>query len=106
MIMLNVGDRVKVKGTKSDARRWWDVKAVDQRYVILTRQADFQPKDVIFYSIIDWERGVRGPCNLIFGFDVSPPDGPDNLLDALNTEHVEVSSRNYIQAEVVEVRCV
>jgi hypothetical protein len=104
--MLNVGDRVKVKGTKADARRWWTVRAVDQRYVILTRQADFQPKGVIYYSIIDWERGVRGPCNLIFGYDVTLPQGPDNLLNDLNFAHVEVSYRNNIEAEVLEVRCV
>lgn len=35
--------------------------------MVLTRQADFQPKGVLCYTIIDWERNLRGPCDLSGG---------------------------------------
>ena len=46
-------------------RRWWTVRAEDERFTVLTRQAEFVPKGILRYTIIDLERGVRGPCNLI-----------------------------------------
>lgn len=57
-----VGAKVKLA---RDGRRWWDVRAADNRFAILTRQAEFKPKGELRYTILDSTRGVRGPCNLI-----------------------------------------
>lgn len=56
------GARVKLRG---DSNRWWDVRIADGRFAICTRQAAFKPKGDVYYTILDVERGVRGPCNLI-----------------------------------------
>jgi hypothetical protein len=110
---LNVGDRVRL-AHDSTRRRWWTVRAADGRYVVLTRQRDFRPKGELYYTIIDWERGVRGPCDLIGqGWDVESPGGCEALLRALGMVikpgpveeiSVEVSYRNNVPIEVLEVR--
>lgn len=54
-IPLNVGDSVQFR----ESRRWWKVRAVSERFVILT--SPFNLRRTVLYSIIDWRRGVRGP---------------------------------------------
>jgi len=119
---LNVGDRVKLGGSsRGEARLWWQVRAADERFVVLTRQAPFESKGTSLYTIIDYDRGVRGPCNLIGnGYDVDEPGGCDALLAELNahlamsaelrslpagssveSRGVEVSHRNNVPIEVL-----
>lgn len=67
-----VGSRVKLT---RDGNRWWDVRAADERFAILTRQAAFKPKGEVCYTILDAVEGVRGPCNLIGqGWHETMPD--------------------------------
>jgi hypothetical protein len=105
-LSLSANSRVKF----ANDNKWWTVRAADGRYAILTRQADFKPKGTSFYTIIDWERDLRGPCNLIGqGWDIDEPEGPETLLAALNgpDEHgltVEVSYRNNVPIDIREVR--
>jgi hypothetical protein len=126
--VLSVGDRVRFSHPTGERRYWWDVRAVDERYVVLTRQANFKPRGEMFYTIIDWGRGLRGPCNLggqgwDFGEDL---DGDARkLLRALNAHleaerwfkgkpagtsrpmieaEVEVSYRNNVRIEIAETR--
>lgn len=92
-------------------RNWWTVQGRDDRYVILTRQAPFRPKGQSQYTILDFKRGVRGPCNRIGqGWDF---DGRDHrvaareLLDALNGRDefpVEISHRNNVPIDVEETQ--
>lgn len=84
--LFAVGDRARLlHGSPNDARRWWTVEAVDTRFVVLTRQADFRPKGEHSYTIIDWVRDLRGPSNQLGqGWSVDEPGGSDSLLRALN----------------------
>ena len=125
-IALAVGDRVRLlRG--GEYTRWWDVRAADDRFVVLTRQRSFKPKGELLYTVIDWERGVRGPCNLVGqGWNVEEPGGCDALLRALNAhlDHMahlstvpagvsvpvpdeitcEVSYRNNVPIEIADIR--
>lgn len=49
----------------ADDRHWWTIQATDQRWIIAVRQADFRPKGVLCYTIVDTASGIRGACNLI-----------------------------------------
>lgn len=62
-LALAVGDKVKFE----EDRKWWLVKAVSENFVALTRPVEFKPhdSDEVYYTVIDWRNGVRGPCNLI-----------------------------------------
>lgn len=89
---LVVADRIRLKHGGHE-NRWWTVKAVDERFVVVTRQEEFKPKGVSCYTILDWVRGVRGPCDLSGqGWDVDEPNGCAELLRALNY-HLEVDAR-------------
>lgn len=126
-----VGAKIKLRG---DSNRWWDVRIADDRFAICTRQAAFKPQGEVFYTILDFKEGVRGPCNLIGqGWDTYMSDeacrelleelrigaktaawnGGDRSFDidahlAWMTEHqrfgVEVSHRNRVSLHINEVR--
>lgn len=102
---LAVGDRATLGwGSKADATRWWTVRAADERFTILTRQRDFHTKGELVYTIIDRQRDVRGPCNLIGqGYDVGAEGGCDRLLADLRSGAVEVSYRNNVRVQVVDL---
>lgn len=109
MVKLKVGDRVRLEFDIPS--RWWDVRAADDRYVVLTRQREFKPRGTLVYTIIDWERDVRGPCDLLGqGWDVESESGCDALLRALNANErddeisTQVSYRNNVPVEVLAVR--
>jgi hypothetical protein len=46
-------------------RQRYTVMARNERYVIMAKP--FNAQKTYLYSIADLERGVRGPCDLIFG---------------------------------------
>lgn len=88
--VLRVGEQVRL-GHDSNRARWWTVRVSDERYSILTRQADFRPKGQMLYTIIDTVRGVRGPCDLIsmrwdmtMRWDMSRDEDCADMLRALN----------------------
>lgn len=68
-------------------RRWWTIRAVDDDYAVVTRQAEFEPRGVVVYTIVDSGQGVRGPCNLLGGgwaFEPTDLEGSaEDLLHAL-----------------------
>lgn len=129
-VELAVGQQVKFSYPRSERRAWWTVRAVsaDGRWAVLTRQAPFQPKGKVVYTIIDWERGVRGPCDLLGqGWDFKTDlvvDG-QRLIRALEARReteawfkgkplgtsrpvtepeVEVSYRNNVEIQIAKVK--
>ncbi|WP_422758977.1 hypothetical protein [Paenarthrobacter sp. C1] len=88
---LHEGSRVRLgQGTRPKA--WWTVRAMDDRFTILTRPASNTARGSE-YAIIDNVRALRGPCDLIGqGWDVDAEQGCQKLLRALNF-HLEVVAR-------------
>lgn len=83
---LAVGQKVLLAHAAPPNRKW-EVQAVNDRFVVLTQQRPFHPRGEVQYTIIDWDRGVRGPCNLIgqgWTFHVeSLRQDAEKLLDGL-----------------------
>lgn len=107
MNTLTTGMQAKLSGRGE--RRWWTVRAADERYVILTMQAEFQPKGVLWYTIADFQEGRRGPCNLVGqGWDLTddPNVGCAALLDALIAGEVQISHRNNRTLAVLATRTI
>lgn len=126
-----VGTQVRLTG---DGRRWWDVRIADERFAILTRQAEFRPTGQVCYTILDVREGVRGPCNLIgqgwsatmadeecrkllsalqIGAKVQAWNAGDHSFDifavlkeadAAGHGHVGISHRNRVSLDLGEVR--
>ncbi|TFD16197.1 hypothetical protein E3T26_04765 [Cryobacterium sp. TMT1-21] len=59
-ISLEVGDQVKLR-----PRGRWTVRAVSANFAALVRQVPFAKKGTLQYTVIDWRKGIRGPCDLI-----------------------------------------
>ncbi|MDF2994279.1 MAG: hypothetical protein K0S37_4793 [Microbacterium sp.] len=121
---LQLNERVKFSG--DDSRYWWTVRAADDRFAVLTRYAPFR-KRPIAYTIIDTERDLRGPCDLIgqgWDFNTESDDtigtsarklltalrgGIDTLDDEslpdderISIPAVEVSHRNNVPIDIIE----
>jgi glycine betaine/choline ABC-type transport system substrate-binding protein len=93
------GDKFKAVGE----RRRYTVMAADDRFVIAVKP--FAALKTYLYTIADREKGVRGPCNLIFGVpsDFSTSEGADKALALLAAGEMEVSGRRYKPLEPEEV---
>lgn len=106
---LAVGDKLRFhdEGT-ADKRWWWEVRAADDRYTIVTHPAAFAPKGTqMAYAIVDHHAGVRGPCNLLGGgydFLPDPDDASRRLLKELNAGILELSHRRSVPLGTIELR--
>lgn len=97
---LERGDRVQF----AENSRWWEVRANDGRWAILTRQAAFEPKGTLRYTIVDQDHGHRGPANTLGqGWDVEEEGGCEELLAALQAHEFGITTRNRVEARIVAV---
>jgi hypothetical protein len=87
--MSDVGSKVLMDGERQRYR----ITARDDRFVIMTKP--FNARHTYLYSIADRKRGVRGPCNLIFGppSKLDTEDGAAEALGMLQTGEMDVSYR-------------
>jgi len=109
---LTVGEQV----TLDDLSRW-TVKAVTPNFAALTRSVteadraehrDRFDDDVnfeelrgdVFYTVLDWRNGLRGPCNLIgqsYGDGEYTVAECAEMLAEFEAGELEVSHRNWVR---------
>lgn len=87
---LKPGDPVFVLGEV----RPYKVKCRDQRYIICTKP--YNPKHTVMYFIIDLERGVRGPDNMVFCSGYETQEQCEERLKELQCGQIEVSHRHCV----------
>lgn len=77
-------------------RQRYTVQARNDRFVIMTKP--FNAQHTYLYTIADLQRGVRGPCNLIFGLpcDVNTLAGATEALGWIERGEMEVSHRRCV----------
>lgn len=94
---LRPGDSVTFAGERQAYR----VRAASGRFAILTKP--FNLRKTVLYSIIDWERGVRGPDNMIFshGYE-SDPDIAERMQELLEGS-IEVSHRRELPIDIIKL---
>ena len=88
-------------GTKiwfSSERHGYTVRASNTAFAILTKP--FNAQKTVLYTIIDWERGIRGPSNLIFNIGAETDEQCSQLLDMLTSGEIEVSSRRCVKLDI------
>lgn len=99
-MILHKGDRVWFKGDKKPFR----VRAANEKFAICTKPYNFQPKTVI-YTIVDFEWGMRGMDNMIFGiYSYYSDEECEEALQALINGDLEVSSRTHKHTRIEIVR--
>lgn len=95
-----VGSRVYFEGERMP----YTVQARDERFIICTKP--FAARRTVIYSIIDLERDVRGPDNMVFGGGYETRDDCEHRLAELMNPNgdMEVSRRNCVTLAVAKVK--
>ncbi|PZR55250.1 hypothetical protein DNL40_02445 [Xylanimonas oleitrophica] len=107
---IHVGDRIRFTGDPST--RWWTVRARDERFIIATRQAAFEPGGTLRYTVVDltgWTHRyngvgpgvVRSSLNTLGGgWDLGPEgEGCDEILAELQAGRFELSVRRVLHVD-------
>lgn len=90
-IVMRVGDKVGFSGEKQS----YTIRAMSSRFAICTRP--FNPQRTVIYTIVDTEKMVRGPNNLVFNvYDYATDEGCMESLRDLESGEIEVSRRRSV----------
>lgn len=54
---MSVGDRIRFMPQKGN--RWWTIRARDERFIVVTQQAPFEPKGELWYAVVDLRRPYK-----------------------------------------------
>lgn len=98
--MLEKGQKIWFK----DCKKSFKVRCANNSFAICTQPYNFKPETVI-YTIIDFERNVRGTDNLVFGIhDYYSDEDCENALNDLVSGDMEVSYRNYVELDIEKIK--
>ena len=90
---LKVGDPVYVWKEVRPYR----VKCRDERFIICTKP--YNPQHTVMYFIIDLEKGIRGPDNMVFCSGYETQEQCEERLKELQTGWIEVSQRHCVKLD-------
>lgn len=98
-MVLPVGTKIKM----DSERLRYTVQAANDRFAIMTKP--FNARRTYLYTITDLKRGVRGPCNLIFGLpcNVNSPEGATEALTMIESGEMEVTHRHHLDLTPAEL---
>lgn len=93
---IPIGAKIWFAGEKQG----YTVKASNVAFCVLTKP--FNAQKTVLYTIIDWESGIRGAENLVFGMGAETTELCEEMLERLTNGESEVSSRNYVDLDIVK----
>lgn len=89
------------------AKIWFDnekqgytVRASNAAFCICTKP--FNAQKTVLYCIIDWEQGIRGPENILFGVGAETDEQCQDMLERVTQGESEVSGRYYRKTAIVK----
>ena len=98
--IYKVGDKIKFKSEKQQ----YTVQACNEKFAVCTKP--FNLMKTVLYSVIDFDRNIRGTENLIFGMGAETREQCEQMLVRLTTNETQVSSRNCMELDIDEkCRC-
>ena len=97
-----LGAKVFVEGEK----RPYTVRVRSDRFAVCTKP--FNPQRTVLYFILDAERGMRGPENLIFGMGAETTEDCQEMLERLESpdDPTEPSHRHSVEWTPNSIRVV
>jgi len=112
---IAVGDKIRFTPCAS-GKRYWTVRARDERFIVATMQAPFRPKGDLWYTVVDltgWQDKryngagngvVRSSLNTLGGgWDLGPEgEGCQEVLGALQSGEWELSHRRVVNVDTIE----
>ena len=99
---LKKGDKVWFLNNK----KAFTVRACNDRFAICTQPYNLRPQTVV-YTIIDFERNVRGMDNYVFGlYDYYSDEDCEQALKSLISGEMEVSYRRgkYVELDIYKIK--
>ena len=111
---IRVGD--KIRFDPNGGRRWWTVRDRDERFIVATAQAPFQPKGELWYTVVDltgWQEKryngagngiVRSSLNTLGGGWDCDDEGIAEIIPALRSGSWELSHRRVANVWSIEHR--
>lgn len=97
MTTVQVGDRIKF----SSERQSYRVCAADGRFAVCIKP--FNARKTTLYTIVDFERGVRGPDNIIFSQGYETDEDAKRALGQLQRGEIEVSHRRHVALDIEKI---
>mgnify|MGYP000539358961 CR=1 FL=1 len=92
--VMKVDDKVKFK--KENQR--YTVQACNEKFAICTKP--FNPRKTVLYTIIDFEKKIRGAENMVFGLGAETREQCEEMLQRVTNGESEVSSRNWCELDI------
>lgn len=81
-------------------RQGYTVRASNVAFAVCTKPMN--ALKTVLYCIVDWELGVRGPENLVFGLGAETDEECREMLERLTQGDSEVSSRHGTPLKIVK----
>lgn len=94
---IEVDDKIKFLSEKHR----YTVQACDDRFVVCIKP--FNARKTFLYTIIDFERDVRGRENLIFCMGFETKEQCEEALERLQKGESEVSYRHYQKLDIEKI---
>jgi hypothetical protein len=91
---IPVGSKIKFK----EEKQGYTVQASNVAFAICTKP--FNAKKTVLYTVIDWNKNIRGRENLIFGMGAETRDQCNEMLERLTQGESEVSGRHFIPLNI------
>lgn len=91
-----VGAKLWFKGEKQG----YTVRASDCTFAVCTKP--FNARKTTLYTIVDWEQGIQGAENLVFGMGAETDQECEEMLQRLSSGESEVSGRRYTAIKLVK----
>ena len=95
---LCTGDKIWFKGEK----RHYTVIARNKRYLVCTKP--FIAKKTVIYTIVDFEKNIRGTENTIFEMGMETEEYCKDALNRLTTGDSQISHRNRVPLEITKTQ--
>lgn len=81
-------------------KQGYTVRASDCTFAVCTKPMN--ALKTVLYTIVDWEQGIRGAENLVFGMGAETDQECEEMLQRLSSGESEVSGRNYTKLKLVK----
>jgi hypothetical protein len=91
---IKVGNKIKF----ADDRLWFEVQAMNDRFIICTS------KGAKYHTIINLEEGIRGDDNMVFHNGYDTKELCEQRLVEFSSGELELSHRNNVELKILTVK--
>ncbi len=80
----------------------YEVRANDEKFAICTKP--FEAKKIVIYTIVNFEKEIRGTENLVFCMGFETTEDCEDALVRLQKGESEISRRNSVILDITKIK--